>query len=154
MFLKITHLHTEAVFVCARSLQPCWALCDPVDCSPPGSSVHGILQARTLEQVAVPSSRGIFLTQELNPCLFMSPAFAEGFFTPSATWEDDTEAILLKMMKNYISIFSNEPKPDYGLHNALFSLIYLCIYWYGNTVNITVYKTHNIILYIFLHLVS
>ena len=33
-------------------------LCDPVDCSPPGSSVHGILQARMLERVAMPSSRG------------------------------------------------------------------------------------------------
>ena len=32
-------------------------LCDPVDCSPPGSSVHGILQARILEWVAMPSSR-------------------------------------------------------------------------------------------------
>ena len=32
--------------------------CDPVDCSPPGSSVHGILQARTLEWVAISSSRG------------------------------------------------------------------------------------------------
>ena len=33
-------------------------LCDPTDCSPPGSSVHGILQARMLEWVAMPSSRG------------------------------------------------------------------------------------------------
>ena len=33
-------------------------LCDPMDCSPPGSSVHGILQARVLEWVATPSSRG------------------------------------------------------------------------------------------------
>ena len=33
-------------------------LCDPVDCSPPGSSVHGVLQAGMLEWVAVPSSRG------------------------------------------------------------------------------------------------
>ena len=32
--------------------------CDPIDCSPPGSSVHGILQARRLEWVAMPSSRG------------------------------------------------------------------------------------------------
>ena len=32
--------------------------CDPIDCSPPGSPVHGILQARTLEWVAVSSSRG------------------------------------------------------------------------------------------------
>jgi len=31
---------------------------DPMDCGPPGSSVHGILQARILEWVAVPSSRG------------------------------------------------------------------------------------------------
>ena len=33
-------------------------LCDPMDCSPLGSSVHGILQARTLEWVAISSSRG------------------------------------------------------------------------------------------------
>ena len=33
-------------------------LCDPMDCSPPGSSVHGILQARTLEWVAISSSTG------------------------------------------------------------------------------------------------
>ena len=32
--------------------------CDPLDCSPPGFSVHGILQARTLEWVAIPFSRG------------------------------------------------------------------------------------------------
>ena len=38
--------------------QSCPTLCDPMDCSPPGSSVHGILQARILEQVAMPSSRG------------------------------------------------------------------------------------------------
>ena len=45
--------------------QPCPTLCDPKDCSPPGSSVHGILQARTLECVAMPLS--IFPTQGLNP---------------------------------------------------------------------------------------
>ena len=38
--------------------QLCPTLCDPVDCSPPGSSVHGILQVRILEWVARPSSRG------------------------------------------------------------------------------------------------
>ena len=35
----------------AKSLQSCPTLCDPTDCSPPGFSVHGILQARTLEWV-------------------------------------------------------------------------------------------------------
>ena len=38
--------------------ESCPTLWDPLDCSPPGSSVRGILQARTLEYVAVPSSRG------------------------------------------------------------------------------------------------
>ena len=49
-------------FLCAcvhaKSLQSCTTLCDPIDCIPPGSSVHGILQARMLEWVAMPSSRG------------------------------------------------------------------------------------------------
>ena len=42
----------------AKSLQSCLTLCNPMDCSQPGSSVHGILQARILEWVAMPSSRG------------------------------------------------------------------------------------------------
>ena len=37
--------------------QLCLTLCDPMDCSPPGSSVHGILQASILERVAMPSSK-------------------------------------------------------------------------------------------------
>ena len=45
-------------------------LCDPVDCSLPGSSVHGILQARILDWVAISFSRGIFPTQGSNLCLF------------------------------------------------------------------------------------
>ena len=38
--------------------QSCLTLCDPVDCRPPGSSVHGILQARILEWVAIHFPRG------------------------------------------------------------------------------------------------
>ena len=38
--------------------QSCWTLCNPMDCSPPGSSVHGILQARILEWVAISFPRG------------------------------------------------------------------------------------------------
>ena len=43
--------------VCART-QPYLMLCGPKDCSPPGSSVHGIFQRRILEWVAISSSRG------------------------------------------------------------------------------------------------
>ena len=37
--------------------QSCQTICDPMDCNPPGSSVHGILQARILECVVIPFSR-------------------------------------------------------------------------------------------------
>ena len=49
------------VLVCAKSLQSCPTLREPMDCSPPGSSVHGILQARILERVAISFSRNIYV---------------------------------------------------------------------------------------------
>ena len=49
--------------------QSCPTLCDPVDCSPPGSSVRGILQARTLEWVAIPFSRGSSQPRDRTPGL-------------------------------------------------------------------------------------
>ena len=45
--------------MCAQQRQACPTLLDPMDCSPPGSSVRGILQARIPEWVAVPSSRDL-----------------------------------------------------------------------------------------------
>ena len=51
-------LRPPHLLLCVYSVtHSCLTLCDPMDCSPPGSSVHGILQARTLEWVAVPFSR-------------------------------------------------------------------------------------------------
>ena len=47
-------------YVCAKSLQSCLTLCNPMNSNPSGSSVHGILQARILEWVAMPSYRGSF----------------------------------------------------------------------------------------------
>ena len=62
--------------ICAQSLQWCPTLCSQRDCSPPGSSIYGILHARMLEWVALPSSRvsfwlepGIKLTSPLSPAL-------------------------------------------------------------------------------------
>ena len=52
------HIQIAAVLlvcVCAKSLQSCLTLCDPVDKIPPGSSVHGISQARILDWVAISS---------------------------------------------------------------------------------------------------
>ena len=47
----------KRVCVCVLVTQLCLTLCDPMDRSPPGSSVHGILQARILEWVAIPFSK-------------------------------------------------------------------------------------------------
>ena len=61
-FLKETESESEVS-------QSCPTLCNPMDCSLPGSSLHGILQARVLEWVAIFLLQGIFPTQGLNPGL-------------------------------------------------------------------------------------
>ena len=51
-----TYIHTDTSFLLVT--QSCLTLCNPMDCNPAGSSVHGILQARILEWIAVPFFRG------------------------------------------------------------------------------------------------
>ena len=63
-----------------------------MDCSLPGSSVHGILQARILEWVAIPSP-GDLLDPGMELTSLMSPALAGRFFTISATWETPVEEL-------------------------------------------------------------
>ena len=69
---------------CAKSLQSCLTLCltlcNPMVCSLPGSSVHGILQARILKWIAMPSS-------VIKPMMLQSPALARGFFSTNTIWE-------------------------------------------------------------------
>ena len=55
---SLTVVYFVCACVCVQSLQSCLTLCNPMDYSPPGSSAHGILQARILEWIAMPSSRG------------------------------------------------------------------------------------------------
>ena len=74
------------VCVCAKSLQSCLSLCNPMDCSPPGSSVHGILQARILEWVAMPFSRGSSWPRDRTHVSYVS-CTGKWIFTTSATWE-------------------------------------------------------------------
>ena len=74
-----------AVVVWSKS---CLTLCDSLDCSPAGSSVHGILQAIVLKRVAISSPRGCSQNQRSNSPL-MSPA---RFFTTSATWKAHEES--------------------------------------------------------------
>ena len=80
------HIVRENTCVPVKLLQSCPALCDPMDCSPPGSSVHGILQARILEWVPMPFSRGS-PNPGIKPTSLTSPALTGMFFTTSAIWE-------------------------------------------------------------------
>ena len=58
LFLKFSLLSCQRIKGKSEVAQSCLTLCDPMECSLPGSSVHGIFQARVLEWVAISFSRG------------------------------------------------------------------------------------------------
>ena len=63
------YIHKHIYISEVKVAQLCPALCDPMDCSPPGSSIHKILQARILEWVAISFPRGFNPSQGWNPGL-------------------------------------------------------------------------------------
>ena len=81
----------------AKLLQLYPTLCNPMDCSPSASSVHGILQARILEWVAI-SSSGDLPDPGIEPASLTSPTLAGGFFTTSTTWEAYIYIYMFKQM--------------------------------------------------------
>ena len=117
----------QLLLCCAKSLQSCLVLCNPMDYGPPASSVYRILQARILEWVAMPSSKGSAQPRDRTFISFMFPALAGGFFTASATWEAMCQTILfqcedthpnvlrlfdstdLRVVKVFVSLFEHYP---------------------------------------------
>ena len=77
---------------CAKSIQSHPTLCDPMDCSLPGSSVHVILQERILEWVACPSP-GDLSDPGIKSMSLMSSALASGFCTTRATARSNSLAL-------------------------------------------------------------
>ena len=75
-----------SAWVCVKSLQLCLTLCNRTDCNPPDSSVQGVLQARIMEWVAMPSSRESWRGSNpgIEPESLMSPALAGRFLTTDA----------------------------------------------------------------------
>ena len=73
-------MHYECILSCYLVTKSCSTLCDPMDRSLPGSSVHGLSQARMLEWVAFPS-QGDFPNLGTEPVSPVSPALAGRFFT-------------------------------------------------------------------------
>ena len=92
----------QSILVCAVD-QLCLTLCNQMDCSSLGSSVHEVLQERILEWVASPFFRGIFLTQGWNPLSLASPALASGFFIISTTWVSGEKATICILFSHILS---------------------------------------------------
>ena len=85
--------------------QSCPTLCDPLDCSPPKSSVHGILQARILEWVAISSSMGSSPLRDRTNSL---PLSHQGSLSPLKT--NKSSSHLAKLMKEKIAENANKQK--------------------------------------------
>ena len=88
------------VYVCVLVAQSCLTLCKSMDCSPPGSSVYGILQARILEWVAIPFSRGSSWTRDQT----WVSCIAGRFFTIWATREARNMCISSKTDNSFLAL--------------------------------------------------
>ena len=73
-YTALVFLHSNYHFLCAHAklLQSCWTHCNPIVCSPLGSSVYGILQARILEWVAMVSSKRSFQSKRQTHISYVS----------------------------------------------------------------------------------
>ena len=69
-----------------RCTQSHLTLCDPMDCRPPGCSVHGIFRAMVLEQVAIPFSKRSYQLKN-QMCIFCASCIGKQIFYQCTTWE-------------------------------------------------------------------
>ena len=90
-------------------LQSCLILCDPMDCSLPGSSDHGILQTRILGWVTLSSSKG---SPRDRTCISCGSCIAGGFFTTWATREALKKQSIPFWLWQDSNLQSSDPKSD------------------------------------------
>ena len=87
---------SQSSYLCiALVTQLCPTLCDPIDCSPPGSSVHAILQARILTWVAIPFIRGSSWPRDQT----QSPALQADFFFYHLSNQGSPKVVILQIKK-------------------------------------------------------
>ena len=84
----------------------CLTLCDQMDCGLPGSSIHGILQARILERVAMPSFRGSSQPRD-RTCVSCGSCIAGGFFTAEPSGKPSYMYICMCFMYKYVLVLDN-----------------------------------------------
>ena len=112
--LSLVEVLSVIIHACVCCLFSRVWLCNAMDCSPPGSSVHGILQARILDRVAMSFYRasswpGDLPDPGIKPASLMSPALGGRFFTTSITWE----AWCLKNNGRHVSQFWKLESPGW-----------------------------------------
>ena len=114
---------TQVECFCAKLLQSCLTLFDPMDCSSPGPSVHGILQARILEWVAMPSSRGSSQPRDWTQVSHTAGKFFT-IWTTSNIWY----LASFHMLMGYSSILSGEMSIQvlYSLTGLPIFLLLMC----------------------------
>ena len=110
--IKLLNCSKGKMSMCAKSLQLCSTFCNPTDCSPPGSSVHGILQARTLEWVAMPSFRGSSQPWD-QTCSSCSSYIAGKFFTTEPPGEAQRENTIFLKFSEIIAICTVTISPNF-----------------------------------------
>ena len=125
----LTAMYTNSLWVCmclCVNMCVCQSLslvrlCDPIDCSPPASPVHGILQARILEWVVIPFSRGSSLPRNWNQISCIGGRFF--------TFWDTKEALCEYMCIGNLSICSScsvlsDSLQPFGLKPTMGSFVY------------------------------
>ena len=100
-YLSYRELARLVHWVRAHSLQLCLTLCSPMDCSPPGSSIHRILQARILEWVATPST-GDLLNRMIKS---KSPALAGRFLTTEPPGKSNSSPLVPGNSRNWRKVW-------------------------------------------------
>ena len=106
----------------AKLLQSCPALCDPMDYSPPGPTVPGLLQAGILEWVAIPFSRASSWPRDQTWVSYI----ASRFFTIWATKETQVQVCIVEFFSTnifsvkYFSVLSNQNHTTYISLNTFF----------------------------------
>ena len=101
---------------------PWTTLCDPVDCSPPGSSIHGILQVRILEWVAISFSRGSSGSRDQTPVSRTSGRRFNALY--NSLYKYKKRSLVVQMVKNlpamqetWVQFLSQEDPLEKGMAN-------------------------------------
>ena len=107
--------------VCVKSFQWCLTLCDPIDCSPSGSSIHGILQARRLEWVAMPSSRGSSRTRDRTHVSFITGGLSTTQSLRKPGKPLTKHCLVVGLLLTTVNACSNRPSPHPGTRRCVYA---------------------------------